>query len=390
MLKLLSDRMLGTVFCGWLVVFWISFWLGTPVPQVVGNRPVAAFPGWVSGGFSSDWQQKLAAWGLGHSPFRLRVIKERNRILVKTAAALDPLPISPGNGEVAAGCNGWLFLLEEAPDDQSAKKLQKMAEDAVKIAHAVTASGRRFFLVPIPNKSSVYPDYEGTLMRWSENRPLRDQGRVLLDQAFQNAPDLPAAYLPLWQIYAQERQSRQLFLEHDTHWNANRMLVAVHQVLERVQPGVWDSKAVVADGQSLKHGDLMSGYLLQSDATLHADYRIAKPEPEKVEAFFVNGFADISRYRSSAPGTVKGKTLVIIDSFVGGAIYLWAPWFEDVTFAHFSATGSQELADRISQCDTLVFTSVERLFRWRMGVWAKGRYDYLTEALAKHPRQAGN
>ena len=389
MMNRLSDKWLGGVFCGWLGLFWLSYWVGAPVPAVVGNRALASFPDKSVDPFSSAWLQKVSAWGIDHSPFRFRTLVERNQVLLKAAKALQPIPVCPGNSEVAMGRDGWLFLMDEIPDNRTRREIEKMTANAVKIARDVTASGRRFFLMPVPDKSSVYPDYKGTLMRWADNQPLREQSWAMMDHGFINAPDVHDSYQPLWEVYARARQKTPdlLYWEQDTHWNANGMLVALPQLLERLQPGVWDAQAVHPDGMDDHYCDLSLSFLLQSGTSSRPKYRLARAIPEKVESFTLPafGYAAINRYRSTEPRSVKGRTLIITDSFLDGATPLFAPWFEDVTFAHFSCTGSPELAERISQCDTLVFTSVERYLRWRLSVWGTHRRDYLLKALSVHP-----
>ena len=392
-MKLPSDKVLGCVFAGWLGLFWLSYWLGNPVPVTVGNRPLAAFPPNTVRMFSSAWMQKASAWAIDHSPFRLRTIVEHNRVLLNAARLLQPLPVAPGNSDICVGSDGWLFFMDEAQDKRSWRDQEKVVGYALEIARAVTVSGRRFCLMPIPDKYSVYPERAGTLLRWADPGSVRERRWAMVGNAFENAPDVRPCYLALLPAYSEAKSDGhgQLYWEHDTHWNSAGMLVALPKLLERLQPGVWDPRVVRSKSMAeTRAGDLMLSYLLQPATMSATAYTITRPEPAKVETRVIPGYAsgNLSRYRSDDPRTVKGRTLVITDSFMDGAIPLFAPWFEDVTFAHFGCTGSRELADRISQCDTLVFTSVERLLRWRLGVWGSHHreYDYLVKALAGHPK----
>ena len=392
-MKLLTDKLLGCVFCGWLGLFWLSYWVGDPVPATVGNRPLAAFPQKSAGVLSSVWLQKVAAWGIDHSPFRLRTIVERNRLLYAAARTLQPVPVSPGSSEICVGRDGWLSFMDEAQDRRSRHDQEKVVGYALEIARAVKASGRRFCLMPIPDKYSVYPEHAATILHWADPIPLREQRWAALQKGFDEAPDVRSCYLPLLPAYSEARRQGAglLYWEVDTHWNYEGMRVALPLLLEHLQPGLWDPQAVHPQGVIEHHnGDLMYVYLLQPTTMVGTNYGIARAEPVRMESFLVAGSATgtISRFHSDDPRTFKGRTLIIIDSFMAGAVSLFAPWFEDVTFAHFDCNGSPELADRISQCDTLVFTSVERLLRWRLGVWGSHDRDhpYLMKALAAHPK----
>ncbi len=388
-MKRLSNQVLGCVFCAWLALFWLAFWLGAPVPAVVGNRRLAEFPASSVPPFTSAWLQKVSAWAVDHSPFRLQTLVVRNRVMLETARAVQPLPASPGSSELCMGRDGWLFMLDEAPDNVSQRDQRKMVENALKIARAVTASGRRFLLMPIPDRCTVYPENAGVLLRWTHPDSIWDEGRSLMGQGFENAPQVRDCYLPLGPAYkeARRKSSEQLYWEHDTHWNPAGMMVTLPLLLERLQPGVWDPLAVHERGVFERNGELMQSFLLQPITMKGKTVELEKPASPPVETVRIPGYAfgTITRWKSGDPRSIKGRTLVITDSFMDGAAPFFTPWFEDVTYAHFGCTGSQELADRISQCDTLVFTTVERFLRWRMSVWGAHRYEYLTKALANHP-----
>ena len=392
-MRYLSDKFLGSVFCGWLCLFWLSFLTGAPVPPVVGNRALAAGPAKTDVVLSSSWMQKWCAWSIDHSPFRLRILVERNRIVMNTAKAVQPVPMCPGNAEIAMGSDGWLFLMEDVPDSRSPHDVDVMVKRAQKIARAVIASGRRFYLMPIPDKSSVYPDKIGVLMRWADDRRLREQSWTAMEAGF-SAPEFKACYLPLWNAFTEVKKHAKgpLYWGADTHWNSDGMVVPLPLLLDRVQPGVWKAQAILPDGTEEHGGDLAQSYLIQSVVSVGPKYKIARQAPSLVEDLRLpnNGGAHLARYHSTDPLCVKGRTLVITDSFLEGALALYAPWFEDVTFVHFNATGSPELAERISHCDTLIFTSVERFMRWRMGVWSGKRFEYLSKALAKRPGGVGD
>lgn len=388
-MKPLSARTLSLVFLAWLVVFWLSYVFIAGLPEVMGNRRLAAYP---SGEpvLSSAWMQKVAAWAIEHSPFRYHAIVTRNRFSYETARVLHPLPVNPGHSEVTIGKEGWLFSLDEAPENRSKRDLERMADDALWLAQAVSASGRRFLFMPVPDKSSVYADYAGTQFRWADRNSRRSVLPAILDSRFQHTPQA-ANYLPLWQPMQQALRDRSelLYWEHDTHWNPAGMVVAVPLLIERLQPGLWEPTSLHETGIVSFHGDLMKSFLLQNIATTGTDFAVQRegPAPRLVSTQSVPGFAftPIQRFHSDHPRVVKGRTLFVCDSFTEAALPLLTPWFEDVTFAHYSYTGSTELPKLIRDSQTIVFVSVERFLRWRLHVWNSNRKSYILDALSQPP-----
>ena len=389
-------KTLGLVFCGWLVLFWLCYVIGGEVPDVMGGRAIAAYPD--SAKFApgtSDWLQKVAAWAVEHSPFRYHAIASRSRATYRVAKALYPLPLNPGHSSISIGKDGWLFFLEESPGIRPRKDLERMAEHANWLARTVTNSGRRFCLLPLPDKSSVYPEFVGPVLRKTDRYSRRDELPKYLASGFETPPELAPCYLPLWELYQTHKANSKdlLYWEHDTHWNPSGMIIAVEQLIKRLQPGLWEPASVQHLGLTEHAGDIMRKFLLFDNVTTTGqNYAISRtgPAPTLVSELTVPGYGitPIKRFLGTHPKVIKGRTLIISDSFIEPAVPLLAPYFEDLTLLHFSYTGSEEMQRQLSQCDTLIFTSVERLLRWRLKAWNTGFTDYIEKAMASPPPSA--
>ena len=389
-MKKLTSKVLVLWCGGWLLAFWLSYAVSPRVPDVIGNRPVAAYPE-TAAVMSPEWSRGAAAWAIERSPFRVGAISWRNRVWYEVARVAQPLPVCPGSGEVSMGREGWLFLLEDVPEGRSRRELETLVEQAVELARVVERSGRRFVLFPIPDKTSVYPEFTGTLHRWADRGSRRGELPGRMRAAFEGAGDVRESYVPLWEVFAERKAEggELLYLKHDTHWSPTGRLTGVRQLIEGMQSGLWEPGAVHDEGMVAHPGELMTGQLLLNDATLARDYAIRREGPQPVLVSSVRvpgyGFPPIERYRCAHPRVIRGRTLMISDSFALGSVEEIAPWFEDITFAHFSYTGSDELVGRIRECETMVFTSVERFLRWRLNVWRTGRKGYVEGALGLPP-----
>jgi hypothetical protein len=386
-MKLLSPRLAGLAFCGWLGVFWLGYLVADPLPEVVGNRRLAEFPR--SGQpLDSSWLQQAAKAAIDRAPFRYHSLVARNRTMLATARTLHPLPVSPGHNAVSIGRDGWLFLQEEAAGPREKRVLRRTGARAVDLAQWVTASGRRFCLLPIPDKSSVYPGQTGTIHRWADRHSRRDQFPDLLGAEFEKAHDVAASWIPLWGRFESAAAAGPplLYWAHDTHWSPTGMILATEALVRHLQPGVWDPAGVVGMGVIHHHGDMLQSFLLQPDTEQGPGYAVGRggtaPRLVSSQSVAGHGLRPIERHQCEREDVVSGRTLMITDSFMEGALPLVTPWFADITFAHFGYTGTPELAEHIAGCDTLVFTTVERFLSWRMGAWTGKHREYLEQALA--------
>jgi hypothetical protein len=233
--------------------------------------------------------------------------------------------------------------------------------------------------MPIPDKGTIYPEFTGTVFRWSDRGSRRVELPGFLGDGFANAPGVKNAFISLWDPLreARRRSEGPIYWEQDTHWNPGGMIVAVKALVERLQPGLWSDAAVVPGPPLDHHGDLMEGFLLQPEINRAPSLVLRRtgPAPESIAAMAPEGFASsaVQHYRCTRPDVIRGRTLIAFDSFIEGAVPLLTPWFEDVTFVHFSLTKSPEMREAIRSCDTLVFASVERLLDWRLDLWTSRR-----------------
>ena len=382
-----SARLLSLLFLGWLLAFWAAFLSTENVPPVLGNKPLLPYPMNVSRGLD-QWMRDWTAWLIDHSLFRYRVLVKRNDLVEAVAVASYPVPVHPGLGDLTVGKDGWIFLMDEAAGETPKKFITEMGTHAVKIAKTVKSSGREFCLIPIPDKSTLYPEYTGWVQRLCDRGSRRAEFPSALQSAFSAAgPGLESCYCPLWAVFAKHKQANQelLFWPTDSHWNSRGMTVGLRHVIEHLAPALWSDSVVTSGGLQAFRSDLRSTYMLQQDFPSEQVDIIRRGdwEPRRVENVTVPGYAmdPIVRFTNDNPNVIKGRTVIIADSFVLGAMSHWSPWFEDVTFIHYNYTGSAELYRRMKESDRILFIVVERFLRWRIKMWATRHFEEISAAL---------
>jgi len=360
-----------------LVGFWMSIMIGHPVPDPLGNSRLAKFPGTEQATLSSGWLRQTASWLNERSPFRYRTMQIRNRVFTTFARGLYPIPVNPGNREVCSGKDGWLFLLDETPLERSKHDLEIIAHRAVILGRMVQSSGRAFYFASLPDKASIYPEYTGLVKNWAERHSNRAGLRSILAEAFEEEPELRSSYVEIWKpmLRAKAEGDPLLYWEKDTHWNYRGMVVFARALINGIQPGLFEEDSVKVEGLEYRIYDLSAAFLLQGDATGTPRYVIHRTggEPEIIG----------TKSKSHLQRVIKGHTVLIHDSFAGGAFQMLAPWFEDLVLVHQDTFGSPEMVSQLAASDTVIWTSVERALQFRLRIWAGTNNEFVEAALAK-------
>jgi hypothetical protein len=358
----------GSLFLLPLAGFWISYFAGKPVPDPMGNRFLVKFPALARALPSEAWLQQAASSLIEHAPLRYRTIQIRNHIFSAAARWMYPIPVNPGHPDLCSGKDGWLFLLNETPSYRPEKDLLEIAKRSVDIGRLVQESGRRFYFVPFPDKASIYPEYSGSVKRWAEGKANRALLPVVLAKAWSEAPGLKDCFISTWQPLLQAKTERKEFLywARDTHWNYAGMVTATRALVNGIQPGLFEDDSVVADGISMGSvdggQDLSTIFLLQDGAIGAPRYAIRR-EKENQES------------------VIKGRTLLIGDSFTALGKPIISPWFENLVFASHAEMGSPGLGKSIAASDTIIWTSVEREMPLRLETWTRTQLGYLKKYL---------
>lgn len=281
----------------------------------------------------------------------------------------DKLWRSEFAGDVRRGKDDWLFFgpslrrlcTEPLTPTQSLEVLDRLAA-------TIEGSGRTFVYALAPEKTSIYPEYltdrqrnEGTCA-FAE----RDQLRAAL-QAPSRAWNVDL-YGPIEALKA--ASSTPVYHPRDTHWTQRGAAQYVSEVVERLQPGLWDDGELVQTGTATLTPDLTRLLGLPKTDTEDA-YAVQRPGVTVSEdpPIPVAGDFAVRRFHASATGgtsLIAGRTVMIYDSFTLSAVDLLTPFFADLTLVHWNDIGKTNVAELIAAADTVVVEGAEREFAWRM------------------------
>lgn len=278
----------------------------------------------------------------------------------------DPTFAGSISPRVIRGQRGFLFLgdaLDTAckpfePPEQTVKR-------AMALAHQIRKLDKDVLIQIVPDKSSIYPEYLP-----KENPKVRcAQGYVA--SLYSEIASMRSNLLPDMQalLVREKTENLELYLSRDSHWNSRGALVAIQQAVNSFRPGLWEDTEIRNSGRYTYQGDL--------------DGLLGKDNPATADGFNVDRSSSVQVQRNSVPGfpfqqngrfrivgsdeveLVKGRTLLLLDSFGLAALPNIIPFFEDLTVVRlvdFEVKGFQEL---IWEADRIWIMSVERSSSYR-------------------------
>ncbi|MCR4651973.1 MAG: hypothetical protein K5662_09520 [Lachnospiraceae bacterium] len=244
--------------------------------------------------------------------------------------------------QVLLGKDGWLFYKTDKDGQPvedymgthylSNEELEAAVDNISKAKEVVEASGRRFYVMTIPNKEEVYKAYlPDTVEKLSEYSSLDKFSNYIEENC-------DVAYIDTGDILNEYKDSHQLYYKTDTHWNRAGAFVALQEFF-RISYGDYETVNQVnftIDGE--KEGDLavVSGLADEyKDAEFVLDETSIDQSLHRDEIVFIVGdsFGEILKP-------------------VADAYYWQAHWIRTENF-------SMELLDEYN-ADVVIWESVER------------------------------
>ena len=156
-----------------------------------------------------------------------------------------------------------------------------------------------------------------------------------------------------------------LYFPRDTHWNDRGALIGVQDLVDSLQPGLFDADAYTfTTGGDLHWPRHRPPAHARRSGTARVERAVARRPGVAVTltdtARSTPGVPVIHEQRSGGP-LVPGRVLVLHDSFGRALAPLASPWFADVTWftVNHGITGNA-LRDAIGQADTVVIVLTER------------------------------
>lgn len=279
--------------------------------------------------------------------------------------------------QVLEGDDGYLFL-KDAFDAACNGHVtpESVSKNVKRFADIVQRSGRKIVVAIAPDKSSVLMD------KLPKDNPQADCHRLYQDQMWEslNEAEIPG-YVDLRSVLRKEVEinRRPSHLRQDSHWNQEGSLIAVKQLIEMFQPGIWDESAVVFNGISSYLGDL-EGMRGGSKMDETPNFGVQRSQIEVVLSKYDENFPPRHRRNSEMSGPsgslIEGETLMMFDSFGMRAIEQIVPYFEKLKTLHFEGFTSEDWIQMIKSSDNVLFLCVERGLGHRL-TYDMGNSDFL-------------
>ena len=279
-------------------------------------------------------------------------------IEARAAFELWLLSNSP-NPRVVVGRDGWLFF-DTTLEPECPSTAEEVLAQVDSLASSFAALGRDFRFTVAPDKRSIYPDRLPSSA--AEATTCTDLQRPDLRAGMAARPENT---VDLWGPVLRQAElqpDEPVYRPHDTHWNPYGAAAAIGSIVESVSPGVWSREDIdpgpgyeVVGGLSRMLG-LINTELVPGLTSDRADGDAGPVTSTTTLAPRVKRMVTTG----GAP-TVQGRTLIVGDSFFGGVLDHFAPWFADIIYVPVQRIGCHDALAVIDEVDRVILERVERV-----------------------------
>lgn len=326
------------------------------------NRPLADLPTFTEGWNSLD---QLARYLDDRMPLRSQAI-QLDSWIDRNVFTEDPAFGGASSPLVVQGRNGFAFLAEDfeiacTPTGTIEQSLSAFES----LETLLTSTDRRFIVSLAPNKSTILMD------EVPDDLALRPCWKSYTDILWKSLRSINSETFVDLRKELEESDlfgDRNLYFKTDSHWSSAGSLVAVRAVLSALSPEVWRESDVQKPVLRDYTGDLSLLEGSQRSESI-AFYEVARQDITESRRTILNSKLKNTnfRFRNVGPeGTlIKGRALLISDSFGEVSLDRISPFFEDLTFIHFGDWDPELFALQMEQADTIWILTAERYFTWR-------------------------
>ena len=264
---------------------------------------------------------------------------------------------------VIHGEEGVLFLADDfdIPCNSEITPTETV-DNLSQFAHLIEDSGRKITMTFAPNKSTLHQD----LLPSSASS--RECWRTFTNAFYlalsvSNMPGYVDLINPLEKEITDTREY--LFYRQDSHWDTAGIAVAMQQIVQQIEPGLWDPAQLSFKGTEIYYGDLLGleGFSSTDEAP---NFAIERPEivPGPTTDFRpTDNIVVHRRYTNTGPvdQLIQRKTLLLTDSFGVVALPFIIPFFADLTVMHFDLDTPESYIPLIQDADRVWIFEAERL-----------------------------
>jgi hypothetical protein len=373
-----------------ILVVGLVFFFGPAAAGLLGvrsgqidNRKLTAFPSLLAGGWKALPQ--LGAWASDNLPGRKQSVSlndKINRTLYGQQTTYGTAGIYP---QVILGKDGWLYYGGDVSNKCMARLSVAQSISRMRsLQEAVTRSGRRFVLVVVPDKSTVYPD----------EMPARYAGEQCATQrTTQFWQALAASGLGVdvrTQLEAAQRTYRQpMYRKYDSHFSPQGAVTYARTVMGALDPSLARGTTVVDKGPTRAPGDLGT-FIGKKLSEPVEDLQIERAGVTMSKDSRAVLTTSVTRVRNTATGAplYRPPAIILGDSFTASSLTEVTPYFADLELLHSETSTAfpQAVADALVDRQTVVYEIVERsAATGYAGLLSARSLNAIEHTLAAHP-----
>ena len=289
-----------------------------------------------------------------------------------------------GYRRVIEGSDGWLYFGKDTLNKcEPAQPLDTTVAALAELRRMVEDSGRKFVFVPVPDKTTMVPDY------LPDSYPGKDCADAVTPDLWRKLLRVASGVdiRPRLQGAA-DRLGHPVYYKLDTHWTHEGALEMVGAIAEEVTAGISERWKLQIQETYSNPADLppLIGQRGDNTATLYQ----LKPDGKTNRSGDGTDKLDkpVHRTSNAVRGMVTKPTVVLGDSFLLTSSYYLPGAFSDVTmqYYHSAPQHPDQTIKTMVDSDVVVLQAVERNIA--AGAIEVLTQDFLTKAgqeLAKHP-----
>ncbi len=272
----------------------------------------------------------------------------------------------------------WMFLVQSYWDP--AVQTEEAAHEVVQLLAKFLAQSEQykaeFRLVIAPDKHTIYPEYLNRRGRYDIQQT--SNARKIFHNWFNQTND--PRIINLWSELLVEKKKTDVLLygPMDTHHTYVGAMVMLREIIESIDPTLWDEENIVPVGQKSIYDLNTRIGIINPDAPIDI-LEVRRPGVEVKKVFLGNQELDnLESYQEAISNPnpnlfaqaimssqdqplIPGKTLVIHDSFIHSFLRpSMMQFFEDVSFIHHSRVTPKMFRTALKKYDYVILETVER------------------------------
>ncbi len=382
-----AAKVLVALLAGGLLAVWL---LRPPLSGGDENRAQTAFPSLSPSGLlnGKDYRQTDKA---------LRDRLALRQYVVKSVGktARDQMGTSL-NSAVVMGSTGVPFISEDfifpcqytfepAKVDAGLRELQALGR----------TTGKSIMVAIAPDKSSILTDQLGS--RAGSLMACSNDVRRATQSTWTDGPDSPVLYTWKQMLAEQKAHPGQVFQRGDSHWTSQGALVwskaVINRLIESGEAPASLHKAPIATRvrNETADNDLYRLMGISKAKETVPVWRVNRPQVKITDKVVPSpsgrGIYEFHAVSSGAP-LIKGRTLVVNDSFFSRAEGELDPYFSDLKVMHWSDFMTAVQKGNLPHFDRVIIETVQRGWPERAGWLEQGQpvHDALAQELSRGSR----